>query len=88
MGWQVSDVTRCSGSGKRGLTTARRCGPDEGTNCARLQAGRGWSRTWLSEGGILATAADANYASEDANGDERYAFEPASSTLTVLSWRR
>jgi WD40 repeat protein len=61
--------------------------PDEGTELRRLKAGRGWveNLAW-SEGGILGTTAGRELRLWDAHGDELYAFEPASSTLTGLSW--
>jgi WD40 repeat protein len=62
--------------------------PDEGTELRRLKAGRGWVQnlTW-SERGILGTTAGRELRLWDAHGDELYAFEPASSTLTGLSWQ-
>jgi WD40 repeat protein len=85
LGWSPDARVLASG----GLdNSAALWAPDEGTDLRRLQAGRGWVQNlaW-SEGGILATAAGRELRLWDANGDERYAFEPASSTLTGLSWQ-
>lgn len=62
--------------------------PDKGTELRRLKAGRGWVQNlaW-SERGILATTAGRELRLWDAHGGELYAFEPASSTLTGLSWQ-
>jgi WD40 repeat protein len=62
--------------------------PDEGTELRRLKAGRGWVQNlaW-SERGILATTAGRELRLWDAQGDELYVFEPASSTLTGLCWQ-
>ncbi|MBC8749499.1 MULTISPECIES: WD40 repeat domain-containing protein [Paraburkholderia] len=62
--------------------------PDEGTELRRLNAGRGWVQNlaW-SEKGVLATTAGRELRLWHAQGDELYAFEPASSTLTGLSWQ-
>ncbi len=68
--------------------TAALWAPDDGTELRRLKAGRGWVQNlaW-SERGILGTTAGRELRLWNAHGDELHAFEPASSTLTGLSWQ-
>jgi WD40 repeat protein len=85
LGWSPDAQVLASG----GLdNSAALWAPDEGTELRRLKAGRGWVQylAW-SELGILGTAAGRELRLWSAHGDELHVFEPASSTLTGLSWQ-